>query len=220
MTRGAAIVLLAVTAGLLAACGTGATAADVIATDGPVAGLVVASGDPGSPLRVGAQEEPSGASGGAVFEASGGLGELRSSADDWSVPPESIPDGESRLYVKFEGVKNTGIPIRNGGLVHLGGGLDAEVFVDPYPTDRLTAWLDLYLELDGRPVNDAHTVILYDMWSMGHGPYVGKSDAATDGHYVFRLDYIMFGAWEQVLEVRMPGTDEVQRLTVIIVSLP
>lgn len=138
----------------------------------------------------------------------------------YSVPPGSLPDGESRLYVKFEGTENSGIPIRNGGLVHLGGGLDAEIFIDPYPTDSLTAWLDLYLEMDGRPVSDARTVILYDMWSMGHGPYVGKSDAATDGHYVFRLDYIMFGAWEQVLEIRMPGTDEVQYLTVIVVAVP
>lgn len=206
MTRVSAIVLLAVAAWLLAACGTGAVTAS--------------PGDPASSPLVGAGEERSGAS------AAGNSGDLKisgnllSSAGDWSVPPESLPDGESRLYVKFEGVENAGIPIRNGGLVHMGDGLDAEIFIDPYPTNNLTAWLDLYLEKDGVPVSDAHTVILYDMWSMGHGPYVGKSDAATGGHYVFRLDYIMFGAWEQVLEVRLAGTDEVQRLTVIVVAVP
>lgn len=217
MTRGTAIVLLAVTAWLLAACGTGAATADGIAGD---ESATTASGDSGSSPLVAAQEERSGAGGAADPGDLKVLVDLAPSANDWSVPQTSLPDGESRLYVKFEGVKNAGIPIRNGGLVHMGDGLDAEVFIDPYPTDSLTAWLDLYLEMDGRPVSDARTVILYDMWSMSHGPYVGKSDAATDGHYVFRLDYIMFGAWEQVLEIRMPGTDEVQYLTVIVVAVP
>jgi hypothetical protein len=142
------------------------------------------------------------------------------SGSGYSVPVASVPDGESRLYVKYEGVEGSGIPIRNGGLIHLPGGIDAEIFVDPYPTDSLTAWLDLYLERDGLPVTDAEALILYDMWSMGHGPYTGQSEAATDGHYVFRLDYVMFGAWEQVLEVRTPGVDEVASLGVIIVAVP
>ena len=202
----AALLALALIAGvLIAACGGTTTASDAggsgLSATGLSASSLVVDGIGADAVKVAATDPVAGLSG-------------------RSVPPESLPDGESRLYVKFEGADSPRVPIRNGGLVHLAGGLDAEVFVDPYPTDNLTAWIDLYLELDGKPVSDAHTVILYDMWSMGHGPYVGKSDAATDGHYVFRLDYIMFGAWEQVLEVRMPGSDEVERLTVIVVAVP
>ena len=181
---------------LIAACGGSANAADAPGSGGATSPVGIFSAGPSDE------------------------GTSPPSGSEYSVPETSIPDGESRLYVKYEGVDGTGIPIRNGGMVHLPGGIDAEIFVDPYPTDSLTAWLDLYLEKDGVPLTDAETVILYDMWSMGHGPYTGQSDAATDGHYVFRLDYVMFGAWEQVLEVRTPGTTEVANLGVIIVAVP
>ncbi|MEE9285110.1 MAG: hypothetical protein V3V35_05195 [Dehalococcoidia bacterium] len=137
------------------------------------------------------------------------------------VPPSSVGPDDSRLRIKLGGIEKSSIPLRNGGLVNLGDGLTAELFVDPYPTDNLTAWIDLYLAReDGQAIDDAHVLILYDMWSMGHGPYTGLADSATDGHYVFRLDYIMFGAWEQVFEIRLPDSDLVHRLVVIIVAMP
>ncbi|MBC8280610.1 MAG: hypothetical protein H8E48_07490 [Chloroflexi bacterium] len=114
------------------------------------------------------------------------------------------------------------VPILNGGLVDFGDGLKAELFVDPYPTDTLTSWVDVYLT-DGpldKPVADAHVQMEYDMWSMAHGPYIGLADNAVNGHYVFRLEYIMFGAWEQVLEVRRADSDETHRITLMIVAFP
>ena len=140
---------------------------------------------------------------------------------DQEVLESSVALGQSRLYVKLDGADQPRIPIRNGGTARIGDGVFAEIFVDPYPTNSLTAWLDLYLaDAAGSPISDAHTQILYDMWSMGHGPYTGLTEGAADGHYVFRLDYIMFGAWEQVLEVRLPDSDDALRLTVIIVAMP
>lgn len=138
------------------------------------------------------------------------------------VAPSSIGPDDSRLRVKLGDLSANSIPILNGGLVDFGNGLKAELFVDPYPTDTLTSWIDLYLT-DGpldEPVEDAHVQMEYDMWSMAHGPYVGFADNAINGHYVFRLDYIMFGAWEQVLEVRKAGSDETHRITLMIVAFP
>lgn len=138
------------------------------------------------------------------------------------VVASSIGPDDSRLRVKLGGLSSDSIPILNGGLVDFGNGLKAELFVDPYPTDTLTSWVDLYLT-DGpldQPVDDAHVQMEYDMWSMAHGPYVGLADNSINGHYVFRLDYIMFGAWEQVLEVRKAGSDEIHRITLMIVAFP
>lgn len=138
------------------------------------------------------------------------------------VPVSSIADKDSGLRVKPKGLEGPSIPIRNGSRVNLGNGLVAEVFIDPYPTNRLTAWLDVYLtrEPGGGAVTDAHAIILYDMWSMAHGPYTELTRGMGDGHYVFRLEYIMFGAWEQVVEIRLPSQEKVYELVIVIVAYP
>ena len=138
------------------------------------------------------------------------------------VVPSSVGPDDSRLRVKFEGLEGESVPILNGGVVDFGDGLKAELFVDPYPTDTLTSWVDLYLTegSSGEPVDNAHVLMEYDMWSMAHGPYIGFADSSADGHYVFRLDYIMFGAWEQVLEIRKRDSDNFHRLVVLIVAFP
>ena len=138
------------------------------------------------------------------------------------VVPTSLGPEDSRLRVKFEGLDGDSVPILNGGIVDFGNGLNAELFVDPYPTNTLTSWVDLYLtdSATGEPVDDAHVIMEYDMWSMAHGPYVGFADSSANGHYVFRLDYIMFGAWEQVLEIRSRANDDLHRLVVMIVAFP
>ncbi len=138
------------------------------------------------------------------------------------VVPSSVGPEDGRLRVKFEGLEGDSVPILNGGVVDFGDGLMAELFIDPYPTNTLTSWVDLYLtdEVTGEPVDDAHVLMEYDMWSMAHGPYVGFADSSADGHYVFRLDYIMFGAWEQVLEIRKRNSDDFHRLVLLIVAFP
>ncbi len=67
-----------------------------------------------------------------------------------SVDPSSIGSDDSRLRIKLGDVGSPSIPVRNGGLVNLGDGLQVEVFVDPFPTNTLTAWVDLYLSIDSR----------------------------------------------------------------------
>jgi hypothetical protein len=138
------------------------------------------------------------------------------------VIPTSLGPEDSRLRVKLGWLDADSVPILNGGIVDFGDGLMAELFVDPYPTNTLTSWVDLYLtdSATGEPVDDAHVIMEYDMWSMAHGPYIGFADSSANGHYVFRLDYIMFGAWEQVLEIRSRGSDDLHRLVVLIVAFP
>ncbi len=141
--------------------------------------------------------------------------------DDPGVLPWSVAGEDSRLKIKLQGLDGPRVPIKNGGAVRLGDGLTAEIFVDPYPTDTLTAWLDLYVSSDdGEPVSDASVVIDYDMYSMAHGPFFSLADEGSQGHYVFRLDYIMFGPWMQLLEIKMPDTEQAYRLEVVIVAVP
>lgn len=103
---------------------------------------------------------------------------------------------------------------------NLGDGLSMEVFVDPYPPTRLTTWVDLFLSRGpgGRPVSDAEVIMEYDMRFMYHGPFKVIGDNLGDGHYLFTLDYIMYGAWDQDLEIHLPG--KTYETTVVIVAFP
>ena len=60
--------------------------------------------------------------------------------------------------------------------------------------------------------------IEYDMLSMYHGPFWGEAEKLGGGHYLFTLDYFMYGAWDQLVTVRYGGRN--YRLPVIIVSYP
>ncbi|MFQ5854341.1 MAG: hypothetical protein ACE5LU_01675 [Anaerolineae bacterium] len=133
------------------------------------------------------------------------------------VPASSIAGKDHRLEVIFKGER---IALRNGGRVNFGDGLSMEVFVDPYPPTRLKAWLDLYLtqEPGGQPVTDAEIIMEYDMAFMYHGPFKAIGDNLGDGHYLFELDYIMFGAWDQGVEIRLP--DKRYETVLIIIAYP
>jgi hypothetical protein len=129
------------------------------------------------------------------------------------VPEWSMADSSSRLNVLEEQVF-----IRNGGQVMLEDGLAVELFLDPYPPTTLRSWLDFYLTRDGEPVTDASMGIEYDMFSMYHGPFWGEAEKLGGGHYLFTLDYIMYGAWDQLVTVRYGGRN--YRLPVVIVAYP
>ncbi|NQW18268.1 MAG: hypothetical protein HQ478_12365 [Chloroflexi bacterium] len=137
------------------------------------------------------------------------------------VLPSSIGPEDSLLQVKLQDGDEARTPLRNGGAIRLADDLMAEIFIDPYPTNTLTAWLDLYLhDGSGEPVKGADVAIDYDMFSMAHGPFSGSSQDSATGHYIFRLDYIMFGPWAQLLQVQAPNSKEEHRLEVTIVAVP
>ncbi len=129
------------------------------------------------------------------------------------VPEWSVADSSSRVNVLDEQIF-----IRNGGQVVLDDGLAVELFLDPYPPTTLRSWLDFYLTKDGEPVTDASMGIEYDMLAMAHGSFWGEAEKLGGGHYLFTLDYIMYGAWDQLVTVRYGGRN--YRLPVVIVAYP
>jgi hypothetical protein len=131
------------------------------------------------------------------------------------VPEESVDTEEKRLNVTVNG-KTT--YVKNGGQVVLGNGRVIELFVDPWPPSTLRAYLDIYLEENGEPLEDASIGIEYDMLAMVHGPFFGSSDNIGAGHYVVTMDYIMFGPWDQAVTIRI-GLDRI-RIPVVIVAYP
>lgn len=133
----------------------------------------------------------------------------------------SVGGKNSLLKVRLSGVKGDRIPLKNGGGIQLEDNLIAEIFVDPYPTNTLTAWLDLYLhDGSGNPVTDASVVIDYDMYSMAHGPFFTLAEKSPNGHYVFRLDYIMFGPWMQLLQITPSESETEHKIEVVLVAVP
>ena len=136
-------------------------------------------------------------------------------ADKPYVPESSVDTEDKRLNVTINGET---VYIKNGGQVVLGGGLVAEIFIDPYPPSTLRAWMDVYLTQDGEPVTDASIGLEYDMLAMLHGPFWGEAEKLGGGHYLFILDYIMFGAWDQLLTIRM-GLERI-RFPVVLVAYP
>lgn len=139
--------------------------------------------------------------------------EVTPSATDPWVPAESRADRSSRINVLDDQIF-----IRNGGEVRLGEDTAVEVFVDPYPPSTLTSWLDIYLTRDGEPVADASMGIEYDMLAMAHGPFWGEADNIGGGHYLFSLQYIMYGAWDQMITVRI-GLER-HRFPLVLVAYP
>ncbi|MDP6666605.1 MAG: hypothetical protein QF357_04310 [Dehalococcoidia bacterium] len=137
------------------------------------------------------------------------------------VMASSVDTEHNLLRIKLERLEGGRVAMKNGGAVRLREGLVAEIFVDPFPTNTLTAWLDLYLH-DGNDVasRDATVVIDYDMFSMGHGPFFTTADMSPNGHYTFRLDYVMFGAWEQILKIQDPQNGDEHVLEVVVIAVP
>lgn len=133
----------------------------------------------------------------------------------------SVDTERSLLQIKYEGSGGDRVPMKNGGTVRLREGLVAEIFVDPFPTNSLTAWIDVYLHTGaGSDFQGANVVISYDMLAMGHGPFLGSADKNPNGHYTFRLDYVMFGSWTHHLAIQDPETNDEYRLEIIVVAVP
>jgi hypothetical protein len=133
------------------------------------------------------------------------------------VPASSIGSKDHRLEVVFE---NQRIALKNGGKINLGDGLSMEVFITPYPPAQLTAWLDLYLtrQPDDQPIKDAEISMEYDMLYMYHGPFKVIGDNLGDGHYLFTMDYLMYGPWDQGVEIRLP--DKRYKTVLIVIAYP
>ncbi len=144
------------------------------------------------------------------------------SDDEAGILESSVDHERNLLQIKLQSIGGRRVSMKNGGSIRLREGLMAEIFVDPFPTHTLTAWVDLYLhDGNGNEFKDVKVQIDYDMYSMGHGPFFTVADKSPNGHYTFRLDYVMFGPWMQLLEVPDPELDDVQHdLEVVIVAVP
>ncbi|NQW20059.1 MAG: hypothetical protein HQ477_04955 [Chloroflexi bacterium] len=134
----------------------------------------------------------------------------------------SVDLEQNMLQVKVQGTEGRRVSMKNGGSIRLRDGFVAEIFIDPYPTHTLTAWVDLYLH-DGNDsvFKDVKVQIDYDMYSMGHGPFFTVTDKSPNGHYTFRLDYVMFGPWMQFFSIpdpEIPGKE--YTMEVVIVAVP
>ena len=138
----------------------------------------------------------------------------RAGADPF-VPDESIDTVDKRLYVTVGGQTHY---IRNGGRIEMGDGLEVEVYIDPYPPTTLHSILDVFVTRDGEPVPDISVDVEFDMLSMLHGPFAATARDIGGGHHLATLDYIMFGAWDQFVTIRL-GLDRI-RFPVVIVAYP
>lgn len=133
----------------------------------------------------------------------------------------SVDAERNLLQIKNRESDGGRVSMKNGGAVRLREGLVMEIFVDPFPTNSLMAWIDIYLhDGAGSEFPDANVIISYDMLSMGHGPFLSTAEKSPGGHYTFRLDYLMFGSWTHHLEIHDPETDDEYRLEVIVVTVP
>lgn len=133
------------------------------------------------------------------------------------VPPQSVAAtaADRRMYIPLNSNR---VYIRNGGRIDLGDGYAVEIYVDPFPPRTLKGSMDFYLTRDGQPVIDAGMEIAYDMLAMAHGPFSDESENIGGGHYLFNLNYIMFGPWDQTITVRI----ELRRIKVplVLVAYP
>jgi len=131
------------------------------------------------------------------------------------VPEDSVDRTDKRLGVTVGGET---VYIRNGGRVEMGDGLAVEVYIDPYPPTTLHSILDVYVTRDGEPVPDVSVDVEFDMLSMLHGPFNATARDIGAGHHLTTLDYIMFGAWDQFVTIRI-GLERI-RFPVVIVAYP
>lgn len=127
-------------------------------------------------------------------------------------------DGRNPVRVFADGFEGQGVPLRNGDLVKLKGGLDAGVFVDPFPPSAARSLLDLHLLKEGQPVPDAEVNMVNDMVSMAHGAFKADGKSAGDGHYHFSLKYPMVGVWRQRITIRAAGQH--YELPMIVTAFP
>lgn len=126
----------------------------------------------------------------------------------------------SQLYVILA---DEPVPVENGEQVELSEDLDLQITVDPYPPHGLSAHavVDLHLTRPGgRPVDNAQIEVRYDMFTMVHGPFEPQIIARDDGHYLFSLEMIMYGAWELNTAIRVPNDPTTHQLTIAVILTP
>ena len=168
-----------------------------MATAVPVPSLRAAT----SPVPTPAQPSPEATSAPVVKAPDRPTAPQGPAEDQPGVPASSLAAGEKSLAVIQNGDWKF---IKNGGRVNLANGLSAELFLDPYPSTRLTVMLNVYLTRRGQPVSNASVSAAYDMKGMAHGPFGSQAKNLGNGHYLFTMDYIEFGSWEHKLVIYLP----------------
>lgn len=116
---------------------------------------------------------------------------------------------EQRLWIKHgEDVQ----PFKNGDEVNAGG-MNAEIFVSPYPPGR-TANIDFYVTRADEPVGEANITLQYDMTVMEHGPFQLLAVPTGRGHYLAAVDFAMDGTFWLNVSVDAAGKESVINMLV------
>ena len=118
---------------------------------------------------------------------------------------ENVSGNEGPARLKYAGPQGTEV-LENGGSLALDDDVFLQVFVTPYPPSTFDVDVELRLtDAGGRPIDDATITADWDMIFMWHGPFPARFDHVGDGRYSTSLDLFMFGPWEVVTNVAIPG---------------
>ena len=130
-----------------------------------------------------------------------------------TVPRSSVGKQDGRLSVLAGGKC---VRLRNGGRIDLANGVSAELYLDPYPPATSKLWLDVHLvrSVGGKAVSGAKASMTYDMTTMTMGRRTADAEDTGDGHYLYTVEYGMYGEWQHTLAVRVDKTTHELRLMV------
>lgn len=151
-------------------------------------------------------------------DAAVGLEAFDSVSSDFLQPAAGTDQTPGRIkYLSQDGPMS----LANGGVVPLAADLQVAVTVSPYPPTSFDLDLDLYLTTtEGEPVLDADIASVWDMTVMWHGPFDTPFTNLGDGHYVAPFHFFMFGPWQMVNRIAVPGHDPIDDLAISIYTWP
>lgn len=136
---------------------------------------------------------------------------------DFLQPGQGQGDGGRLKLASATGTRT----ISNGTVLSLGENLEMTLTVSPYPPTSFDVNVDLYLtDGSGSPVTNAKINVVWDMIVMWHGPFETGFVNQQDGHYTGSFDMFMFGPWEFVTNISVPGQTQLDPTTFSIYLWP
>lgn len=150
----------------------------------------------------------------AAADESGG-----SSSNDFLLPVND-PSTLEPARIKYEGTEGT-MSLPNGGVIPISEDLRLHVLVNPYPPSTFDLDVELRLtDVNGQAIDNATITADWDMAFMWHGPFIAEFVPISDGRYISRFDLFMFGPWELVIHVAVPGSEQPRDQSVSIFVWP
>lgn len=136
---------------------------------------------------------------------------------DFLQPGQDQGDGGRLKLATANGTRS----IPNGTVLSLDGDLQMTLTVSPFPPTSFDVNVDMYLtDGSGSPVTNAEINVVWDMIVMWHGPFETGFVNQQNGHYTGSFDMFMFGPWEFVTNVSVPGQTQLEPTTFSIYLWP